>query len=146
MYLLRTCTMRFAFALFAVTLFAPLLLADDGAHYQQTNLVSDVSGLAAHTDADLANPFGLTRGPATPWWVSDEGTGFSTLYNANGIKQGLRITVPPPSASPAGTRDDRCDRRRQLVESDLYGPNLRDVQWRDITVCRESQDWRDRCF
>ncbi len=104
MYLLRTCTMRFAFALFAVTLFAPLLLADDGAHYQQTNLVSDVSGLAAHTDADLANPFGLTRGPATPWWVSDEGTGFSTLYNANGIKQGLRITVPPPSASPAGTK------------------------------------------
>ena len=104
MYLLRTRTMRFALALFAVTLFAPLLLADDGAHYQQTNLVSDISGLAAHTDTDLANPFGLTRGPATPWWVSDEATGRSTLYSADGTKQGLIVTVPPPPGSPAGTK------------------------------------------
>jgi len=104
MYLLRTCTMRFVLALFAVTLFATSLLADDGAHYQQTNLVSDLPGLAAHTDADLVNPFGLTRGPATPWWASDEGTGLSTLYSADGTKQGLIVTVPPPPSSPVGTK------------------------------------------
>jgi len=84
-------------------LFASLLLADDGAHYQQTNLVSDLPGLAAHTDADLVNPFGLTRGPATPWWANDEGTGRATLYNAVGVKQGLVVTVPPPPGSAAGT-------------------------------------------
>jgi uncharacterized protein (TIGR03118 family) len=103
MYLLRTCTLRFVLALFAVMLFASLLLADDGAHYQQTNLVSDLPGLAAHTDADLVNPFGLTRGPATPWWANDEGTGRATLYNAAGVKQGLVVTVPPPPGSAAGT-------------------------------------------
>src|SRR6185437_5880240 len=109
MYLLRTFTMRFVLALFAVTLFASLLLADDGVHYQQTNLVSDLPGLAAHTDADLVNPFGLTRGPGTPWWASDEGTGRSTLYNADGIKQPVNpqpliVTVAPPPGSPAGTK------------------------------------------
>jgi uncharacterized protein (TIGR03118 family) len=104
MYLLRTCTMRFVIALSAVMLVVPLLLADEGAHYQQTNLVSDLPGLAAHTDADLVNPFGLTRGAATPWWASDEGTGHSTLYNADGIKQALTVTVPPPPGSAAGTK------------------------------------------
>lgn len=104
MYLLRTCTMRFVLALMAVTLFANLLLADDGPHYQQTNLVSDLPGLAAQTDADLVNAFGLTRGPTTPWWANDEGTGLATLYNASGIKQSLIVTVPPPPSSPAGTR------------------------------------------
>jgi len=95
--------MRFVLALFAVTLVAPSLLADGGPHYQQNNVVSDLPGIAAHTDSDLVNPFGLTRGPATPWWASDEGTGHSTLYNADGIKQGLIVTVPPPPDSPAGT-------------------------------------------
>lgn len=101
MYLLRTCTMRFLLALLAVTLCAPFLLAKDGAHYQQTNLVSDLPGLAATTDSDLVNPFGLTRGPATPWWANDEGTGRSTLYNAQGVKQGLTIKVPTPPGSSA---------------------------------------------
>jgi uncharacterized protein (TIGR03118 family) len=96
--------MRFLLALIAVTLFAPSLLADDGAHYQQTNLVSDLPGLAAQTDADLVNPFGLARGPATPWWANDEGTGLATLYNAAGTKQSLIVTVPPPPGSPAGTK------------------------------------------
>jgi hypothetical protein len=42
--------------------------------YHQTNLVSDLPGLAQLTDPDLVNPWGLAAGPATPAWVADNGT------------------------------------------------------------------------
>src|SRR5256885_4665095 len=68
-------------------------------HYQQTNLVSDVPGLAAHTDGDLVNAWGLTRAATSPWWVSDNGTDRSTLYNGSGVKQGIIVSVP---SAPTG--------------------------------------------
>ena len=43
------------------------------------------------------------HGPATPWWVSDNGTGVSTLYNGQGMKIPLTVTIPAPAGSPAGT-------------------------------------------
>ena len=52
-------------------------------HIVQHNLVSDLPG-ADHTDGNLVNPWGITHGPSTPWWVSDNGTGVSTLYTADG--------------------------------------------------------------
>lgn len=70
--------------------------ADEG-RYQQTDLVSDQAGVAATQDTDLVNAWGLVAGPTTPWWVADNGTGLSTLYNAAGQKQGLVVTVPPPA-------------------------------------------------
>src|SRR2546430_2671304 len=79
----------------------PSLAAQD--FYTQANLVSDVPGLAASTDPDLVNPWGLTRSATSPWWVSDNGTGKSTLYNGAGNKLALVVTVPPPSGStPTG--------------------------------------------
>jgi len=69
-------------------------------HYQQTNLVSDVPGLAATTDPNLVNPWGIARGPSSPWWVADNGTGVSTLYNGLGQPIPLVVTIPPP---PGGT-------------------------------------------
>jgi uncharacterized protein (TIGR03118 family) len=45
------------------------------------------------TDADLVNAWGLTAGPATPWWVADNGTGVSTLYNGSGGKIPRTFTV-----------------------------------------------------
>jgi hypothetical protein len=71
--------------------------------YTQTNLVSDISGMAAFTDAHLTNPWGLSRAADSPWWVADEGTGLSTLYNGAGAIQGLVVTVPPASGTGAGT-------------------------------------------
>ena len=69
-------------------------------HYQQTNLVSDVPGLAAHPDSDLVNAWGLARGATTPWWVNDNGTGVSTLYNGAGVKNpAIRVTVAAPDGS-----------------------------------------------
>jgi len=55
-----------------------------------TNLQSDVPGLAAHTDPDLVNGWGIAALPTSPWWVADNGTHKSTLYNGN---TGLKITA-----------------------------------------------------
>jgi uncharacterized protein (TIGR03118 family) len=73
-------------------------------HYQQTNLVSNVSG-ATVTDANLVNAWGLVRGSGGPWWISDAGTGKSTVYNGDGAlfplapASPLVVTVP---GHPAG--------------------------------------------
>src|SRR5262245_32378856 len=66
-------------------------------HYIQTNLVSDVPGLAPVTDPNLVNPWGLAASATSPWWVADNGTGVSTLYNGLGAKQALTVTIPPPT-------------------------------------------------
>jgi uncharacterized protein (TIGR03118 family) len=66
------------------------------AGYQQTNLVSDVPGLAMFTDPNLVNAWGMSFGQNTFIWVSDNGTGVATLYDGNGTKQSLVVTIPPP--------------------------------------------------
>jgi len=75
--------------------------------YLQTNLVSDVSGKAPKIDAHLVNPWGLSRGASTDWWVADQGSGVSTLYDGSGDIESLVVTIPPASGtgtgSPTGT-------------------------------------------
>jgi uncharacterized protein (TIGR03118 family) len=61
--------------------------------FVQTNLVSDIPGFAATTDGHLINPWGLVAPPGGPWWVSNQGTGTSTLYNGQGVPQ-------PPGTNP----------------------------------------------
>jgi uncharacterized protein (TIGR03118 family) len=46
------------------------------------------------TDPDLVNAWGLARSTTSPWWVADQVTGKSTLYNAAGTKQSLVVTLP----------------------------------------------------
>src|ERR1051325_6649373 len=77
-------------------------------HFQQTNLVSDVPGLAATTDPHLVNPWGLARSATSPWWVADNGTGVSTLYNGSGGDVAPGGTIPgaprgTPPPAPTGT-------------------------------------------
>jgi len=74
-------------------------------HYKQTNLTADQSGVAALTDANLVNPWGLSRSSGSPWWVSDNGTGLSTLYDGTGAAKSLVVTIPTgdPNVSPTGT-------------------------------------------
>jgi uncharacterized protein (TIGR03118 family) len=84
-------------------------------HYTQTNLVSDVPAMAPTNDVNLKNAWGLTRSTSSPWWVSDNGTGVSTLYNISGTTTTLAATInarvvviPPPNGSsspstPTGT-------------------------------------------
>jgi uncharacterized protein (TIGR03118 family) len=75
--------------------------------YQQTNLVSDIPGLALHTDPNLRNSWGTSTGPGLPIWVSDNATGVATLYDGQGNpqpgpgNQQLVVSIPaPPSAGP----------------------------------------------
>src|SRR4029077_11791379 len=76
---------------------AQSVLADG---FTQTNLVSDIPGLAATTDPNLKNPWGVSFSSGSPFWVSDNGTGLATLYQGDGTKLGLVVTVPPPGSAP----------------------------------------------
>jgi uncharacterized protein (TIGR03118 family) len=68
----------------ALSLFPTLAWAQ---HYQQANLVSNVpvTPAATVTDPNLQNAWGLVHGPTTPWWISNNAGGTSTLYNTSGL-------------------------------------------------------------
>lgn len=68
-------------------------------HYRQKNLVSDKPGTATTTDPQLVNAWGLARSATSPWWVNDNGTGVSTIYDSSGAKKTLVVTIPPPTGS-----------------------------------------------
>lgn len=70
------------------------------AQYHLANLVSNQAKAARHMDPLLVNAWGLTYGPGGPFWISDAGSGWSTLYTGTGVKEGLQVIVP--SASGAG--------------------------------------------
>src|SRR3989441_8934401 len=66
-------------------------------HYIQTNLVSSIPDVGTNPlDTDLINAWGLTRSPTSPWWVADNKTGLSTIYNGASTKQALVVTIPVP--------------------------------------------------
>jgi len=72
------------------------------AQYKLTNLVSNTSGKASHTDANLINAWGIARGASGPFWISDNGTGLSTLYDGSGTPQSLIVTIPSATGSGVG--------------------------------------------
>ena len=65
--------------------------------FVQTNLVSDGAVPAAVIDKHLVNPWGVAYAPTGPFWVSDAGTGVSTLYDGFGAIQPLVVTIPAPA-------------------------------------------------
>jgi uncharacterized protein (TIGR03118 family) len=71
--------------------------------YTRTDLVSNQSGVAPNTDPLLVNAWGLVQRGPSPFWVNDNGTGFSTLYTGTGAQIPLFVAVPPAPGSPAGT-------------------------------------------
>ena len=72
------------------------------AQYVRTDLASNVSGAAPSTDAQhLINSWGLTALPGTPFWLSDNGSGFSTLYTGTGQQALLFVSVPAAPSSGA---------------------------------------------
>ena len=73
------------------------------AQYVRTDLVSNQPGVAPLADPSLVNGWGLTRASASPFWVSDNVTGKSTLYTGTGAKVNLTVTIPPAPANATGT-------------------------------------------
>lgn len=81
---------------------------DPSSEYKETKLVSNIAGQAAVHDPNLVNPWGLARSTGGPWWIGDNGTGLSTLYDGTGAIQNLVVTIPPSDpkvtpGSPTGT-------------------------------------------
>ena len=73
------------------------------AQYKRADLVSNQAGVTPTQDAHLVNGWGLVALPASPFWVSDNGTGFSTLYTGAGAQIPLFVSIPAAPSSPAGT-------------------------------------------
>jgi len=82
-------------------------------HYKQTNLVSDIMGMAPITDPNLKNPWGITRSAGSPWWTGNNNSGTSSLYNGTGGPlnifteaggvAGNFVIVPPPGFAPGAS-------------------------------------------
>ena len=70
------------------------------AQYQVNNLASNQAKTAPTTDPLIVNAWGLAYGPGGPFWVSDEGSGWSTLYAGNGAKIPLNVLIPSAGAGP----------------------------------------------
>ncbi len=85
------------------------------ANVLQTNLVSDLPGVAAVQDPNLVNPWGISESPGSPFWIADNNSGQSTLYNVPGTNDTpvsinpLVVSIPTPvdafgaSGTPTGT-------------------------------------------
>ena len=71
-----------ACVLFLLTALPQYLSANNT--YTQTNLVSDINGFAAVTDPNLKNPWGMSFSATSPFWVSNQGSNTSTLYDGAG--------------------------------------------------------------
>ncbi len=99
----------FLSAILLASAFTPIAFGQ-APEYAQTNLTANVAGVAAVADPNLVNPWGLSRATNGAWWVSDNGTGLSTLYDGNtGAIKPLVVKIPSgdlnlsPLGSPTGT-------------------------------------------
>src|SRR5436190_16709350 len=76
---------------------AAALCLPASAGFIQTNLISDLPGLAALTDPVLKNPWGLSHSATSPIWISDQGTSVTGLYNINaaGVTKVNQVSILP---------------------------------------------------
>ncbi|MGA7411320.1 MAG: TIGR03118 family protein, partial [Bryobacteraceae bacterium] len=98
------------FKLFSNTRFAALLAISPllavnltAQNYQVTNLVANLAGNANTTDPNLVDAWGLTRSSGSPWWIADNVTGVSTLYDGSGNIIPLVVTIPAATKGATGS-------------------------------------------
>lgn len=85
-------SIRTVVAIVAAAVLVPASFAGDT--YSWENYQSDIAGAAEHTDRNLVNPWGMAASSGGTIWVSDNGTGVSTLYGQDGTANPLIVTVP----------------------------------------------------
>jgi uncharacterized protein (TIGR03118 family) len=73
------------------------------AQFKLTNLVSNQVGHATNDDPLIVNAWGMARTPGSPWWISDNLSGWSTLYDGNGVKVALNVSILPAKPGAIGT-------------------------------------------
>ena len=107
--------MKKSFRVFALSaligvILAGYIAADVNGRYVETDLVvnKEVNGIPTLTDSNgivhiakfldknLVNPWGVATSATSPFWVSDNGAGLSTLYNTAGMPQSLVVSIPAP--------------------------------------------------
>jgi uncharacterized protein (TIGR03118 family) len=69
----------------------------EAATYIQTDLVSDISGLATVTDPELMNSWGISHSGTSPFWISNQATNVATLYTVTGSTNVSKVNINPPS-------------------------------------------------
>src|SRR5258708_22083331 len=84
------------------------LWAQQGGYFQ-TNLVSNTAGVATTTDPQLLNPWGISILPGQDFWIANNNSGTSTLYDLNGTKDtALVVTIPGATKNPNGNCNPGC--------------------------------------
>ncbi len=96
---MRLSVNNLSMPLFAMMAVTPIVAGPLG--FNVTLLASDQPGVAATTDPGLLNAWGLAASPASPFWISANGSGTSVLYNGAGAKVALVVTIPG-AGTPTG--------------------------------------------
>src|SRR4051812_25380876 len=79
------------------------------AGYSQTNLVSNFANVGKTTDSQLLNPWGISILPGQDFWIADNNSGTSTLYDAQGNEDTtLVVTIPGAAHNPNGNCSPGC--------------------------------------
>ncbi len=92
---------KFGLLLLAAAMFTAASARADT--YSWTNFQSDIAGVAQHIDPNLVNPWGMSvSAPNGTIWVSDNGTGVSTLYGQDGTARSLVVTIPTAARNRGG--------------------------------------------
>jgi uncharacterized protein (TIGR03118 family) len=96
------------FAVLIILIIPSWLWAQQGGYFQ-TNLVSNTAGVATATDPQLLNPWGISILPGQDFWIANNNSGTSTLYDLNGTKDSaLVVTIPGATKNPNGNCSPGC--------------------------------------
>ncbi len=100
--------LRFGCAVFtsALAVFPAVTFAATLDSFSQSNLTSDLPGVAQTTDPLLVNPWGIVASSSSPFWIADNGSGMSTVYNGAGqpfpTGSPLVVGIPGPGNTGSG--------------------------------------------
>ena len=91
--------MKFEWKALPVLALATLIPGLASAQYVRTDLVTNTGAGSTVQDSHLVNAWGLVSTAGSPYWVSDNGTGFSTLYAISNNPGGTVTATPAANES-----------------------------------------------